>query len=145
AVLMAPICADKAEGEPCSQPATNTLGKQNYESAAREVMQHIQTTFSLPDEGLYAHSTTDRNREFMWGNGIMFSALLGAARHDPQTYMPIVTQFFKSMDGYWDALDTPAGYEPSPTTGGGHDKYYDDNAWMAITYCEAFEMTQDRK
>src|SRR5438874_2394986 len=80
AVLMAPLSAARAEGEPSSQPATNTLGNQNYESAAREVMQHMQTTFSLPDEGLYTHSTTDRNREFMWGNGIMFSALLGAAR-----------------------------------------------------------------
>src|SRR5207253_3217452 len=60
-------------------------------------------------------------------------------------YAPVVARFFKSLDGYWDTLDSPPGYEPSPTVGGGHDKYYDDNAWMVLTYCEAFEMTKDPK
>jgi hypothetical protein len=37
------------------------------------------------------------------------------------------------------------GYEPAPTKGGGNDKYYDDNAWMVITFVEAYELTGDRK
>src|SRR5206468_11033686 len=103
-----------------------------------------QSAFYLPKEGLYAHSLTQRQPEFMWGNGIMFSALLGAARHDPQTYSPLVTRFFKSMDRYWDTRVKIPGYEPLPTRGGGNDKYYDDNAWMVLACLEAYEMTHDR-
>lgn len=143
--LIVLLFADRATADPSSQPTIDPLAAPNYASAAREVMDHIQTTFLLPDDGLYAHSVTDRKPEFMWGNGILFSALLGAARHDPQTYTPTVARFFKSMDRYWDTLDTRPGYEPSPTAGRGHDKYYDDNAWMVLTYCEAFEMTHERK
>jgi uncharacterized protein YyaL (SSP411 family) len=37
------------------------------------------------------------------------------------------------------------GYEPLPTGGGGKDKYYDDNAWMVITFLEAYELTRDSR
>jgi uncharacterized protein YyaL (SSP411 family) len=107
-------------------------------------MRQIQKNFYLPESGLYAHSITKRRAEFMWGNGIMFSALIAAARHDRQTWLPIVSRFFTAMDRYWDRQDTPPGYEPFPTQGGGHDKYYDDNAWMVLALCEAYETTHDR-
>ena len=35
------------------------------------------------------------------------------------------------------------GYEPAPTRGNGNDKYYDDNAWLVITFLEAYETTRD--
>jgi hypothetical protein len=117
----------------------------DYRSEAQEVMQHIQTAFYLSDQGLYAHSITDRSPDFMWGNGVMFSALLGAARHEPKTYLPIVSRFFDSLDRYWDAKAKVPGYEPSPTDGDGHDKYYDDNAWMVLNFVEAYEMTHEAK
>ena len=116
-----------------------------YALAAEEVMRHIQAEFYLPDEGLYASSRTRREPEHMWGNGVVFSALLGAARHDAKTYRPVFTRMFASMDRYWDTRVKIPGYEPSPTKGGGNDKYYDDNAWMVLDFIEAFEMTQDRR
>jgi uncharacterized protein YyaL (SSP411 family) len=51
---------------------------------------------------------------------------------------------FKAMEVYWDAKAKVAGYEPAPTRGNGHDKYYDDNAWLVITFAEAFQLTGDR-
>jgi uncharacterized protein YyaL (SSP411 family) len=115
-----------------------------YETAARGVMDRVQADFYLPEDGLYARSLNDRHVEFMWGNGVMFTALLGAARHDPQTYSPILEKFFKAMDRYWDRLDAVPGYEPLPSRGRGNDKYYDDNAWMVIAFVEAYEMTRQR-
>src|SRR5438477_10839185 len=107
------LFAAPVQAQPSSQPTSQPFANQNYRAAAREVTRHIQAAFFLPDDDLYAHSLADRTPEFMWGNGIMFSALLGAARHDPQTYAPVVARFFKSLDGYWDTLDSPPGYEPS--------------------------------
>ncbi len=77
----------------------------------------------------------------MWGNGVMFSALVGAARHEPGRYRPVMEKFFDAMDGYWDSKVKIPGYEPGQTSGNGNDKYYDDNAWMVLTFLEAYELT----
>ena len=116
-----------------------------FRSAAEEVTRHIQANYWDAKTGLYAHSTTDRNAEAMWGNGVMFSALVAAAKHEPQTYRPIMTRFFIAMDRYWDAKAQIPGYEPWPTRGKGNDKYYDDNQWMVITFLEAYELTRDAR
>ncbi len=117
----------------------------DYAAQAHEVMADLQERFYLPESGLYAHSVNDRSADFMWGNGIMFSALVGAARHEPKTYLPIMSRFFTSLDGYWDAKCAVPGYEPAPTRGNGNDKYYDDNAWMVLTFIEAHELTGEAK
>lgn len=132
-----------------AQPAVSPVssvplsGPIDYATAADEVMRHIQQAFYLPRCGLYAHSLTDRKADFMWGNGIMFTALIGAARHDARTYSLPMSQFFNAMNRYWDSRAPIPGYEASQKLGG-HDKYYDDNAWMVLACLEAFEMTQDR-
>jgi len=131
--------ASAADDRPSTQSSVN------YASAAREVTAYVQRTFVLPEENLYARSITDRRADYMWGNGIEFSALVGAARHDPTAFLPILSQFFQSMDRYWDKLDTPPGYEPAPTRGGAHGKYYDDNAWMVLTFTEAYELTHEQR
>lgn len=121
-----------------SQPAT-------YQQAASVVTASIQKQFFNDKTGLYAQSADKADPEYMWGNGVMFSALVAAARHEPETYRPIMDRFFAGMHAYWDARAKVPGYEPAPTQGDGHDKYYDDNQWMVITFLEAFDLTRDQK
>lgn len=116
----------------------------SFREAAATVSASIQERFAL-DSGLYARSVTDRAPDFMWGNGVMFSSLVAAARHDPATYRPVMDRFFAAMDRYWDTGVEIPGYEPAPTRGGGNDKYYDDNQWMVITFVEAYEVTNDER
>jgi hypothetical protein len=120
-------------------------GSPGYLSQASEVTRYIQHNFYDQGAGLYHHSITDKNAEFMWGNGVIFPALVGACRYEPNLYRPIMSRFFKAMDRYWDSKANPPGYEPSPTNGNGHDKYYDDNEWMVITFTEAYELTRDTR
>lgn len=117
----------------------------DYAAQAQEVTRFIQEKLYLPQHGLYAQSLAKRDVEFMWGNGIMFSALTGAARHDPATYGPIMTRFFTAMNRYWDTKAPIPGYEPAPTQGNGNDKYYDDNAWMILAFLEAYDLTGDER
>jgi hypothetical protein len=123
----------------------STQSSISYADAAREVTADIQKRFYLSERGLYAHSVKDRSPDFMWGNGVTFSALVAAARHDPKTYGPIMARFFTSMNRYWDTKVKIPGYEPVPTRGNGNDKYYDDNQWMVITFVEAFELTGEER
>lgn len=115
-----------------------------FAAAAQEVTQHIQKTYYDAQTGLYAHSLTNRDPDAMWGNGVMFSALVAAARHEPRVYRPILSHFFDSFEPYWDKQAKVPGYEPCATQGG-NDKYYDDNEWMVITLLEAYELTREKK
>jgi hypothetical protein len=117
----------------------------SFAEAARIVTASIQEHFYNEDTGLYARSLEDRGLEYMWGNGVMFSTLVAAARHEPETYRPVLERFFGAMDCYWDGEAPVPGYEPAPTRGNGHDKYYDDNQWMVITFLEAYEVTGEAK
>jgi hypothetical protein len=108
---------------------------------AGEVQRSIQQRFWDGRHQRYLDQEGHGGPAVMWAAGIAFSALDGAARYDPATYRPLLLGYFKSLDGYWDRNQPLGGYEPVPTNGNGHDKYYDDNAWMAITFAEGFDLT----
>lgn len=141
ALLMAPVMAAAAPAQIESSPASGV----SFLEAAKAVTEQIQKDHWNEKAGLYWSKPGGGDHEFMWGNGIMFSALVAASRHEPRACRPIMSRFFDGMNRYWDTKVPIPGYEPAPTRGGGNDKYYDDNAWMVITFVEAYELTGDRK
>lgn len=111
-----------------------------YQVKAEEVTDYIQQNFWIKKQDLYSKTIEDRSPDHIWGGGVMFSALVAASRHDPK-YLRVMRKFYDGLETYWDAKVKIPGYEPSPTAGGGNDKYYDDNAWMVITFIEAYQVT----
>lgn len=75
----------------------------------------------------------------MWGNGVAFSMLVGA--NDTAR----IAAFFDGLQGYWDKSALLPGYDAYLSTPGSSDKYYDDNAWMVLTFVEAFEKTGEKR
>lgn len=132
------------ESHAAIRAADTAIAPGAYGSEAREVTAYIQRTFWDPRTGLYIRSVEDPKPDYVWREAAMFSALVGAARHEPRIYGPPLTKLFAAMNVYWDAKAPVPGYEPAPTHGNGHDKYYDDNAWLVITFAEAFRVTGDR-
>lgn len=114
-----------------------------HQRRAREVMEHLQKHFWNRRSDLYSGKADGHEPDTVWGCGVMFSALVGGARHD-ERYGRLTRRYFRALDAYWDTAAEIPGYEPAPTQGG-HDKYYDDNAWMVLTFAEAFEVTGDRR
>lgn len=111
-----------------------------YQEKAAEVTGYIQKNFWLRKSDLYAKTLEDRSPDHIWGGGVMFSALVAASRHDSK-YSHVMRRFYDGLETFWDSKSKPPGYEPSPTSGGGNDKYYDDNAWMVLTFLEAYQVT----
>lgn len=140
AVLAPPAHADSDQKAAVTEP-----GMVSYADAAGAVMESIEREFLDGATDGYIQARDKREPEFMWGNGVMFSALVAATRHEPEKYRERMERFFAAMDRYWDDKADIPGYEPSPTPGNGNDKYYDDNQWMVITFAEAYELTGDVK
>lgn len=116
-----------------------------YARRAREVTEHIQKDFFDPRSGLYFRSATERKPDYVWLQGVQFSNLVAAARVEPDAYAAPLQNYFKALDAYWDAKVEIPGYEAAPTRGNGNDKYYDDNAWLVITFLEAYETNHDAR
>jgi predicted alpha-1,6-mannanase (GH76 family) len=125
-------------------PATApTTAPANYAAEAAEVTAAFQKTFFNSERSIYVNNARDRKPDYVWRQAAAFSVLVGAARHDPATYLPIMNRVFQSLDQYWDTKAPIHAYEPAPTKGNGNDKYYDDNAWLVITFMDAYELTHD--
>ena len=105
--------------------------------------EYIQKSFFDSQSGVYFKSVTVRKPDYVWLQSVMFSNLVAAARSDPDTYGPLLQKYFTALDGYWDPKVKIPGYEAAPTRGNGTDKYYDDNAWLVITFLEAYETNHD--
>jgi len=115
-----------------------------HQRRAREVMADLDEHFWLRRGECYAEERDGRKPAAIWGGGIMFSALVGGARHD-EAFERRMHRYFRGLERYWDEEVKVPGYEPYPTRGGGNDKYYDDNAWMVLTFLEAYELSDDRR
>src|SRR5688500_11889480 len=119
--LVMPLTAVAAPTDPPAaqeSPSASTY----FLHAAKSVKATIHEKFYKPKTGLYLHRLIKTDTEFMWGNGIMFSALVAGSRHEPKVCRPLMSQFFDSMNRYWDTKVKIPGYEPAPTKGGGNDK-----------------------
>lgn len=115
-----------------------------HQKRAGEVTHYLEENFRDRKTGYYSDKPGETQPATVWGCGIMFSALAGGARHD-DAYEREMRKYFKVLDHYWDEGVKIPGYEPLPTGGGGNDKYYDDNAWMVLTFLEAYDITGDKR
>lgn len=112
-------------------------------SPGAEALALIRERFYLPKTKLYAEFAGGKEPAFNWGVGVMLSALAAAAARDAQ-YKPWLTEFADATRTYWNPKGPVPGYDvlpgPKPV-----DRYYDDNAWMALALVETYSVTADAK
>ncbi|BCM92058.1 cellobiose 2-epimerase [Abditibacteriota bacterium] len=121
----------------------------NYRTKAIELTNAIQREFYVPNEGIY-HGDFPVNPkgltyEVMWGNGVQFSVLAAATKYEPDLYKPTLYAFTKGLERYWDKDAPVPGFDAYFSSKDGDDKYYDDNAWLVLGFCEAYRVTKDRQ
>jgi hypothetical protein len=66
------------------------------------------------------------------------SRLVGGA-----SYMSAVQDCLNGLTQYWDAAANPPAYDSYVVSAGGGDKFYDDNAWVALALVEHHRMGLD--
>lgn len=116
------------------------LSSHTFEQWGNESLTQIEADFGRTD-GLYNNSTTQTFPDYTWGQGVMLHANAAAASVDlsrlPRTQQQaqaIHDQYRCYLNGLW-------GYNAGANACG--DRYYDDNAWLALAYIELYELTED--
>ena len=113
-----------------------------------EAMGQMRCSFYLPDQHLYGEEIGPGRGKpkpaFVWPSSVMLSALVAAARVDPDSYLPMLREYVDALRVYRTNRAGVTGLDvwPAPKT---PDRYYDDNAWMALALAEAYEVTHDRR
>ena len=113
----------------------------------------VRRRMYMADRGLYVQEIRPADADrFLpvgadcWSVGVQLSALTAAARLDPRKYAADVRRYVDAIDKYyWVSATDPgangiAGYDSGPKPRK-PDRYYDDNAWVALDLVEAFEVT----
>lgn len=92
----------------------------------------------LPNDQASAEPT------FLWDLGVYLSAVVAAAHADSKAYTPLLDQTLAVLATYWSDVGPVGGYCVLPRQ---HppDRFYDDNAWVALALVEAYEWSGDRK
>jgi hypothetical protein len=81
----------------------------------------------------------------MWGIVHLFEATSALAIADPvPANVAAARSFADAAERYWDPNLSPPGYGPSPGGRGTH-AWYDDEAWWAVAYFDAYRATHDRR
>lgn len=126
---------------------TTATANENYRKKAEEISAVIQRDFYVPSEGLYRHALPREANElpydFMWGNGVQFTNLVAATKHNPEVYRPVLYAFAKGLRRYWDTDAPIPGFDAYFSSPDHDDKYYDDNEWLVLGFVEAYEVTGD--
>lgn len=95
-------------------------------------------------EELDSAGKPSRQAAFMWDMGVVLAGYAQGMKVDRKTYGPLFEKAFNAIEPYWSEARGLKGYSVLPRQSD-PDRYYDDNAWVALALCEAYETTKNRK
>ena len=137
-----------------------TPGNTRYLSIADSILSNVlnlyQTNDGLltetypvnPDQKItYLAGGTQQNgtlkASFLWPySGMMSGCVALYKANGKKKYKKILEKrILPGMEQYWDNSRLPACYQSYPTKYGQHGRYYDDNIWIALDYCDYYQLT----
>lgn len=137
-----------------------TPGNTRYLSIADSILSNVlnlyQTNDGLlaetypvnPDQKItYLAGGTQQNgtlkASFLWPySGMMSGCVALYKATENKKYKKILEKkILPGMEQYWDNSRLPACYQSYPTKYGQHGRYYDDNIWIALDYCDYYQLT----
>lgn len=115
-----------------------------------EALAQIEKDLRVEATDLYAEwGTAEGERgnkygrfSFVWPASFELRALAAAARADPGRYLGHLVRYAEALQRYWRVVDGVGGYMVLVTRS---ERFYDDNAWIAMGLIETYEVTGKRK
>jgi hypothetical protein len=88
-------------------------------------------------------TVTGQRVAYLWPTSGVFSGAnaLQKATGDKQYLRMLEKKVLPGLEQYYDSLRKPSCYQSYITLTGKSDRYYDDNIWLAIDFCELYMLT----
>jgi uncharacterized protein YneR len=90
---------------------------------------------------------TGKRVAYLWPTSGVFSAANSLLKTTgSKQYLNLIEkQILPGLEQYSDTTRSPACYQSYITSAGKSDRYYDDNVWLALDFCELYMMTGNQK
>ncbi len=122
-----------------------------FDSWGHETLAAIERDFRLDGPAIYRESVRPvdcgsavaAEPAYLWSAGVQLSALTAAANANSIGYLRPLTDYLAALQAYW-RLDQNGigGYDVRPLLTQ-PDRFYDDNAWLALGQLDAYDLTRD--
>lgn len=119
----------------------------DFGQEARESWFRIKKDYFSQSSGLYREFFSEEKPEtdaaFNWTVGIVISAMNSVSKMDSGKKSDL-SLYLEKVELYWNSRGPVAGYDviPNPPA---VDRYYDDNAWMALSLLESYKILHEEK
>lgn len=134
-------------------------------AVADSMLTHILTKYNVEKYGLlqethpvnpdnkvgYLAEGTEqkKNQEvaFLWPYSGMLSGGIALYKETGDAkYLDILEErILPGLEHYWDNIREPFCYQSYPMFNGESDRFYDDNDWLAIDFCDLYALTKNEK
>lgn len=141
------------------------LGGKIYLQRADSLLQRVLSLYEVKKYGLlmetyprnpkqqitYTANTgsevTQQEVSFLWPYSAMVSGCVSLYKTSGnKKYKKLMDKQIKpGLDLYWDTTRQPECYQSYPAFAGQNDRYYDDNDWVAIDFCDYYAVTKNKE
>lgn len=141
------------------------LGGKIYLQRADSLLQRVLSLYEVKKYGLlmetyprnpkqqitYTANTgsevTQQEVSFLWPYSAMVSGCVSLYKTSGnKKYKKLMDKQIKpGFDLYWDTTRQPECYQSYPAFAGQNDRYYDDNDWVAIDFCDYYAVTKNKE
>jgi uncharacterized protein YneR len=89
-------------------------------------------------------TVTGKRVAYLWPTSGVYSAVnaLLKSTGDKQYRDLLEKKILPGLDQYYDSLRKPPCYQSYIVLTGKSDRYYDDNVWLALDFCESYRLTK---
>jgi len=87
---------------------------------------------------------TGRRVAYLWPTSGVFSGVnaLLKTTGDKQYRQLLETDVLPGLEQYYDSVRKPACYQSYIVSAGKSDRFYDDNVWLSLDFCESYMLTK---
>lgn len=144
--------------------AARQLGGTVFMQRADSLLNTILALYQVPEHGLLMETyprnpkqqitytineganLTQQEVSFLWPYSSIVSGCVSMYKvSKAERYKKLMDgQIKPGLDRYWDETRSPECYQSYPTFAGKNDRYYDDNDWIALDFCDYYELTGDK-
>ena len=139
-------CQENQDNELTSPDPTDPVVSISYKEKAKQTFDLIQQNYKINSTGLYLENfpkqSDDRQSSFLWSLDALLTGVnqLKAIGYKDQ----VLSDPYNALDKYYDSQRLPSAYAAFPVQYSLDDRFYDDNAIIALELIEDYEINKNQ-
>lgn len=110
----------------------------------RQTLETIERDHRIEERPGYFEDQDKKEVAFTWSNSMLLLAYAKAAQAD-SSYAEPLDRLLQHIDSYWITDQGIGGYDHLPHPKPAVERYYDDNAWIAMGQIDAWHATREKE